>query len=95
MKLVNKSLLKYYLKYLTYALALLIMIIQLSIIFFGNKQFEEKSMESKNFYTFSTKEEYCERKNSAKYVEYLAKCFLAFFSGCLISESRFLRFGVI
>ena len=94
MKMINKNLLRYYLKYATFALAVIIVIIQVFTIFFEEKQTEEKSL-SKNNFAFSTKEEYCQRKNTTKYVEYLAKCFFAFFSGCLISESRFLRLGGI
>ena len=94
MKKMNKSLLKNYLKYFTYALAIILLIIQITTLFTEDEKSLNKN-NNKNIFENSTKEEYCQRKNSAKYLEYLAKCAMAFFSGCLLSESRFLRTGVI
>ena len=93
--MVNKSLIKYYLKYSIYSLAIIILIIQVFTLFFEDEQINGEKFSNKNILKFTTKAEYCERKNSTKYAEYLAKCFLAFISGCLISESKFLRFGVL
>ena len=92
--MMNKSLIKYYLKYTTYALAMLILTIQVLIIFSEDTKFQDKNF-NKNLFDTSSSSEYCLRKNKTKYAEYLAKCFMAFFSGCLLSEMRFLRTGVI
>jgi hypothetical protein len=93
MKMLNKNSLRYFLKFSIYALAIIIMITQALTIFFENKN--NYNNYDLNFSSFATKEEYCQRKNSGKNIDYIAKCFLAFVSGCLISESKFLRFGVI
>ena len=90
----NRSLMKSYLKYFTYAIAITLLIIQVISIFTEDENSLNKNY-NKNIFENSTKEEYCQRKNSAKYFEYLAKCAMAFFSGCLLSEMRFLKTGVI
>lgn len=90
-KKMNRSLMKSYLKYLTYTIAVLLLIIQIISIFSEEKN-NSKLLIKENILS---KSEYCERINKGKYIEYLAKCFIAFFSGCLLSESRFLRTGII
>jgi len=94
MKKMNRSLMKSYLKYFTYTLAIIILIIQLYTIFSEDEKSQNKNLD-KNIFENSSRAEYCERKNKTKYAEYLAKCFMAFFSGCLLSEMRFLRTGII
>jgi hypothetical protein len=94
MKMINKSLIKYYLKYAIFSTALIILIIQIYIILFEEEEYKDKQSKN-NFFKFSTKAEYCKRKISTKYFDYFTKCFLAFFSGCLISEQKFLKFGAI
>lgn len=94
MKLFNKNLIKYYLKYTIYSLAILILIMQIDILFFEDEEIIDISLKN-NFFKFSTKAEYCRKRSISRYFDYFGKCFLAFFSGCLISEQKFLRFGAI
>jgi hypothetical protein len=94
MKITNKSLIKFHLKYTIFLIALMIFLIQIYILLFEEEDYKGISHKS-NFLRYSTKEDYCKKKISTKYLEYLGKCFLAFFSGCLISEKKFLRFGAI
>ena len=94
MKKINRSLMKSYLKYFTITLAMILLIIQVITIFTEDEKLQNKNLNT-NIFDNSTRAEFCERKNKAKYAEYLAKCFMAFFSGCLLSEMRFLRTGII
>jgi hypothetical protein len=93
MKKINRSLIKNYLKYFTYSLALILLIIQVFTLIT-----EEKSLNknlNKNIFENLTKAEFCQRENKTKYAIYLAKCFMAFFSGFLLSDMKFLKIGII
>lgn len=82
------------LKIIRIALTLAIMIPLLYVIVTEGEIIKDKIL-PKNYFNSITKAKYCEKAKSLKYLEVMFKCFLAFFSGCLLSEMNFLKTGVI
>jgi hypothetical protein len=80
-------------KYLTFTLAITIFTI-LIIIIITEEKLKQKT-HNKNIFENLTKEEFCQRQNKTKYIFYLSKCFMAFFSGFLCTEMKFLKIGLI
>jgi hypothetical protein len=90
----NKKLFSKTLILIKIALSLIIMILLFYIILIEQPLIKEK-IYSKNLLDSITKTKYCEEAKTLKYLEVMFKCFLAFFSGCLLSEIKFLKTGVI
>lgn len=94
MKNTRRSLMKNYLKYFTLSLAVIILIIQTFTIITEDKN-SNTQKNPKNLFENLTKAEYCQRENKTKYAIYLAQCAMAFFSGFLLSDMKFLKIGIM
>lgn len=91
----NKKLVTKTLNYMKIALALIIMVPLLCIILTEQEFLKEQILNKNHFNSIISKAKYCEEVKTYKYLEVMFKCFLAFFSGCLLSEIKFLKTGVI
>jgi hypothetical protein len=81
------------LKYVTIALGIMIMIIQFYFISF---EFNKKNLSNVPVDLKETsKPEYCEDSSLNKITDLAIKSVMAFVGGCLFSEKKFIRFGVI
>jgi len=80
-------------KYVSIALAILIMITQFYLITteISNKELIIPSAFSKDIPELN----YCKVSNMAKITEIAVKSVMAFVAGCLLSEKKFIRFGVL
>ena len=81
------------LKYITIALAILIMTIQFYLI---TTEITKKDLSvSVAFSKDIPKMNYCEESNMTKLSDLAFKSVMAFVAGCLFSEKKFIRFGVL
>ena len=80
-------------KYVSFALGILIMTIQFYFIAleFNKKDLNNVPVDLKE----TSKPEYCEESGINKITELAIKTVMAFVAGCLISEKKFIRFGII
>jgi hypothetical protein len=77
------------------AIALTITIL-LALVYIIMNESPLSKYENKNLFLDSIlKAKYCESKKFSKYTEVLIKCGVAFLSGCLLSEMKFLKSGII
>jgi len=81
------------LKYVTFAIAILIMIIQFYFISveITNQELSLESLAIKE----NSKNEYCQESGLTKLRDLIFKSVMAFFAGCLLSEKKFIRIGII
>lgn len=80
-------------KFVTIALAILIMIIQFYLI--ASEITKTETSVTPAFTKDIPKMNYCEESNMTKISELAVKSVMAFIAGCLFSEKKFIRFGVI
>lgn len=90
---VNKQIIKSSIIFTSIALALTILFTQVYIII--NEDSITKLDKKDIFLDALSKAKYCQEKKFNKYTDVLIKCALAFFGGCLISEMKFLKTGII
>lgn len=80
-------------KYVSIALAILIMTIQFYLI---TTEINKKDLSVPAAFSKEVpKINYCEESNMIKVTELAVKSVMAFVAGCLFSEKKFIRFGVI
>ena len=80
-------------KYVTIALAILIMIIQFCLI---TTEITKTDLSVSSAFSIDIpKMNYCEESNMTKISDLAIKSVMAFVAGCLFSEKKFIRFGVL
>lgn len=80
-------------KYVSIALAIIIMVIQFYCI---SSEFNVKIHNLEPIVIKETsKLEYCEESGVNKFTDLAFKSIMAFFAGCLFSERKFIRVGII
>lgn len=92
---INRNIIKISLKLITVVLALVLLLIQVYYIFFEEEILFTNKLVHGNTVNNMAEAQYCEEFNKTKYLEILFKCLLAFSSGCLLSEMRFIKTGVL
>lgn len=90
--IVTKKAIKNSIKLFSIIVAITILVAQAYIII-NESSFSNNN--SKIPFDAITKAKYCEDKRLSKYTDALFKCFFAFISGCLLSEIKFLKTGII
>lgn len=91
--IITKQVIKTSIIFSSIALALIVLLAQVYIIM--NESPLEKKDSKKIFLDTISKAKYCEDQKFNKYTDVLIKCALAFLSGCLLSEMKFLKSGII
>jgi len=90
---VSKQILKSSIIFTSIALTLTLLFTQLYFII---NEDSISNLDKKNIFLDAlSKAKYCQEKKFNKYTDVLIKCALAFFTGCLISEMKFLKTGII
>lgn len=91
--LVAKRIIKNSVKYTSIILTLTILFAQVYIII-NERSFTHDNNIKITFESIN-KAKYCEDKRFTKYYDASLKCFFAFFWGCLLSEMKFLKSGIM
>lgn len=91
--IITKQVIKTSIIFSSIALALIVLTAQIYIIM--NESPLMKKDSKKIFLDIISKAKYCEDQKFNKYTDVLIKCALAFLSGCLLSEMKFLKSGII
>lgn len=80
-------------KYVTIALGILIMLVQ---FYYISQEFNKKdSGLAPIVIKETTKNEYCQESSMGRVTDLAVKSIMAFVAGCLFSEKKFIRAGVI
>jgi len=91
--IIPKQVIKTSIVFSSIALAFIVLLAQVYIIMKESPL--EKKDSKKIFLDIISKAKYCEERKFNKYTDILVKCALAFVSGCLLSEMKFLKTGII